>query len=123
MPIIGSLVVIIAANLAQTRAPAFYAADMPQPDGKPTGVFAFLAQQRWPSVVAVNMRPGLVIMASPQTQTRPGGLDKMCARATERGALLVVGTNETEDVAAERAVARNCGTVRYDDGAALVVQP
>lgn len=122
-PVVAAALVIAAAFDAQTRAPDFYSAYMRDPQGKATSVFAWLAREAPSTVVAVNMRPGLVIMASPRTQTIPSGEKKMCSSATARGALLVIGSNEGDDSASERAKARDCGAVRYEDGAALVVQP
>lgn len=110
---------------ASSRAAGFYADWMRQPSGKPTAAFDWIAAHRPAQVIALNLREGAVLMSSPGTRVTGASTPEVCEQAREQHALLVAGSNETlagEDAQALFARLRDCGTVRYEDGAAIIVQ-
>jgi hypothetical protein len=120
------LAILIAGAIdAEQRAPSFYAEWMRARNGAPTGGFRWIAEHRPPRIAAVNLRTGAVLMNSPRTRTFEVAGD-VCRFARDRDALLVVGRNEDATEAqlqSELARARACGTVLFEDGAALIVRP
>lgn len=111
---------------ASTRAQGFYGDWMRQPSGKPTGVFSWIWAHKPQRVLAANVRIGAVLMSSPQTRTASAASSDSCAQARHDRALLLVGSNEgVQGAQLEQmlAAARACGTILYEDGAAVLVQP
>ena len=89
-------------------------------------VFTWLAAQRPKVVVGDGIRLGSVVMVSPNTLVEDSIGADGCARARRIGALLVTADDPpTSDaaLASRRERDKTCGTVRYDDGAVLVVAP
>lgn len=112
---------------AASRAQGFYADWMREPSGKPTGVFTWIADHRPGAIVAANVRGGAVLMSSPQTRVvAVEGMDGACALASQKNALLLIGSNEEPvdaNVQSAFRQAKNCGAVLYEDGAGIVVKP
>lgn len=122
-----ALAIIVAGRWgAASRAAGFYADWMRDSHGRPTGVFAWITAHQPQRVVAENVRTGSILMTSPQTRTTDAALGTGCERARRDRALLLVGSNEDPtqaDITPAFARARACGSVLYEDGAALIVQP
>ena len=119
-------VLLAGAHGAASRANGFYADWMRDGDGHSTGAFTWLAQNHPQRVVANNVRPGAVVMSSPQTFTLETPGADGCAAARSQDALLFVGSNEDTNgamLAQAFTSARACGTVLYADGAAVIVRP
>jgi hypothetical protein len=119
-------VLIAGASGAANRAAGFYADWMRGGSGKPTGAFAWIAENRPARIVSDNVRAGAVIMSSPHTLTLPSQPGKGCALAKKYDAVLFTGSNEDiprPQLERTFADARACGNVLYADGAAVIVKP
>ena len=122
-----ALVIVLGAFGAQSRSAAFFASWMRDGSGQPTQLFAWIEREKPARAVAVDIRTGAIIMASPATFTiAADDPSNACRIATEQHALVILGTNETSDPALqqhERAAIRSCGHVLFEDGASMVVSP
>ncbi len=115
-----ALVAIAGAQTAAGRYLGFY------DDGMDTHAFTWLAESNPTRIVSSNVRIGMIEMSAPAAIVIDAGDGDGCAVARERGALWFVGSDEdpSRDVrAALFARARSCGTPRYVDSAAIVVDP
>lgn len=118
-----ALAVVVAGRWgASTRALGFYADWMRDAAGKPTAVFAWLAEHHPEAMVAKNVRTGAIFMVSPRTRAIDSFLSDGCTEAKTRHAMLLVGSNESATSDAFTA-ARSCGRIVYSDGAAMIVDP
>ncbi|HET9095137.1 MAG TPA: hypothetical protein VFN37_00625 [Candidatus Baltobacteraceae bacterium] len=120
------VLVLIGSWGASTRARGFYGDWMRAPSGKPTGVFSWISAHKPQRVLAANVRTGAVLMSSAQTRTTSAASSDPCGQARHDRALLLVGSNEgMQGAQLEQtlAAARACGTILYQDGAAVLVQP
>lgn len=120
------MLVIAGGWYAEQRGPSILSEGLRDDNGTPTHLFAWLAQQAPDRMVAVNVRVGLLILASPTTEVIPATASTMCRLAIETRAPLVIASNEYGDShihAEERAQALRCGKAVFDDGSALVVAP
>jgi hypothetical protein len=124
--VIGAMVVVAAAPLAQTRAAGFFQDWMRGPSGAPTHAFDWIALHRPERLAVWNVGAGSVLLMSPGTRTVEASDSVPCETAKTERALLFAGTDRdlpAVEQARRRGIARACGNVVYDDDAALIVQP
>ncbi|MDP9017633.1 MAG: hypothetical protein M3N19_04875 [Candidatus Eremiobacteraeota bacterium] len=120
------VVLITGSWLASQRAPAFYANWMRALDGTPTKAFAWIADHRPARIVAADFRTGTILMASPATRVLDVDDRAACKAAHDTGALLFAGTDrDVSEIEQQRrfTLVRSCGTVIFQDKAALIVNP
>jgi hypothetical protein len=120
------LILVVGRWGASSRAQGFYADWMRDPSGKSTGLFAWISTHRPVRVVAENVRTGAVLMMSPNSHVVDAAFGTGCEDARRGHAVLLAGSNEITSgpqLAQIFGDARACGSVLYEDGSAIVVQP
>ncbi len=119
-------VTIVATTYLGARHPLDYYADALRVGTTTPGVYRWIATHRPPALGGVGMRIGVVNVVSPATHTLDLSDAGACAQARGNNVLLaaVADNDRTPEANAQRLrTARSCGTVVYDDGIAVVVQP
>lgn len=119
-------VIAAAGALSAARAVAFYDASLRAPNDAPTRVFSWLADEGPGVIVTLNVRAGAPATIARSSNVLDGLDGEPCAQARRAGAVLFVGTDP--DVGGKLregrfALARACGRVLFEDGAAIVVRP
>lgn len=122
----GIVAAAVAASLLAASHPVDFYADALQVRGRSTGIYAWLARNQPPAIGGWGLAIGTVNVLSPRTNALELPDDDACETARRRGLLLVaVAEDGRADAfnAARLSAARRCGTVRYDDGIAVVASP
>ena len=106
--------------------PVDYYDDLVARGTHPSQLFAWLANDRPAAVIGDHIRIGSIAVVSPGTLAINTVQVDPCGEARRADALLVIADDPPASEAAlaqRRAFGRACGSVRYDDGSALVVAP
>ena len=121
-----AIAVALAARLA-ARHPVDYYTDALRIDGKPTGVYAWIARTQPAAVGGSGLRIGVVNVLAPHARALDLPDTAPCAAALQQR-VMVVAVAETDRAqtfdAARLRQARTCAQpVRFDDGLAVVAGP
>jgi hypothetical protein len=117
--------VIVATHLA-ARHPLDYYTDALRVGNTSPGVYRWIARTRPAAIGGWGLRLGVVNVLSPATRTLDLSDTDACAQAARNDLLLVaVAQSDLANAANAQRLrrARECGTVRYDDGIAVVASP
>lgn len=115
---------IIGAHLGQSRAPAFYAAEMPKIGSRTTLFFRWFRRHPHKTEV-LDIRAGELLVLAPQSQIADAA-NVDCARALAQGAWIVVGTDPDvpKELEAKRMLAAwDCGRAMFHDADVVAVSP
>ncbi len=122
----GIAAIAVAANALAAAHPVDFYADALRVRARSTGVYAWLASSHPSAIGGWGLALGSANVLSPGTRTVDLPDERACAFALRDGLLLVALAEEGRSDAfnaARLAAARRCGSVRYDDGLAIVVAP
>jgi hypothetical protein len=124
-PVAAGVATAIAASwILAARHPIDYYSDALSADGKRSGVYAWIARTQPAAVGGWGLRLGTVDVLSPETRVLDLPEADACAAARRQNVLLVA-VAEPDRTPRFNALrlrdARACGSVRYDDGVAVVV--
>ena len=126
-PVAAAIVAVaLAANLLAASHPVDFYADALRVRGHSTGLYSWLARAQPPAVGGWGLAIGAVNVLAPLARTLELPDAGACALAARRQLLLVAVAEEGRPDsfnAARLSAARRCGSVRYDDGIAVIVAP
>jgi hypothetical protein len=120
------IAIAAAANFLAGSHPVDFYADALRVNGRSTRFYAWIQANHPTAVGGLGLALGAVNVLSPHTRTVELPDVAPCALAREQHVLLAaIAQNDraAQFNAARLRVARECGTVRYDDGVAVVVSP
>jgi hypothetical protein len=122
----GLAVAVVASCFFVGRHPVDYFTQALSVGNRASGVYAWIARTQPAGVAGWGLRLGTVNTLDPRARTFDVTDASPCATARTQGALLVAVAQSDRTAAfnAQRlALARRCGTIRYDDGSAVVTSP
>ena len=122
----GIAAIAVAANALAAAHPVDFYADALRVRARSTSVYAWLTSSHPSAIGGWGLALGSANVLSPGTRTVDLPDERACAFALRDGLLLVALAEEGRSDsfnAARLAAARRCGSVRYDDGLAVVVAP
>ncbi|MGC1379723.1 MAG: hypothetical protein WA814_01725, partial [Candidatus Baltobacteraceae bacterium] len=126
-PILAGIVAVaIAGSALAASHPVDFYTDALRVGGRSTGLYAWIAKRQPAAIGGAGLALGAVNVLSPRTQTVELGDEEACALAGH-ARLWLVAVAEGGRAAAFNSGrlrdARACGSVRYDDGRAVVSAP
>jgi hypothetical protein len=122
----GAAAAIIVSAALAARMPVAYYTDALPVNGRPTGLYAWLARIQPNAIGGTGLRLGTVNVLSPRTRAIDLPDGAVCAAARTQHVLLVAVAQTDRSArfnAARLNAARACGKRLYDDGLAVVTLP